>query len=76
MKRVETIYDQTKVRRVIVFARDDGSFGFQEERFSDDPMENAWLPFGRYSITRCDTAARALAEARARISWLGHAQPA
>jgi hypothetical protein len=70
MTTVQTISDETQKRRVIVFRRDDGSFGFEEERIPDKPLETAWIPFGRYSGCRCDTAERALVEARRRVAWL------
>jgi hypothetical protein len=70
MTTVQTITGETEKRRVIVFRRDDGSFGFDEERFSDEPLEMAWIPFGRYSVCRCDTVERALVEARSRVAWL------
>jgi hypothetical protein len=66
MNAIHTIYDDTKKRRVIVFQRDNGSFGFEEQRFSNEPLEMAWIPFGRYSLSLCDTSERALAEARGR----------
>ena len=72
MTTVRTIADETRKRRLIVFRRDDGSFGFEEEWFSDEPLEMSWIPFGRYSVCRCDTEERALAEARSRVGWLAH----
>ena len=68
MKTVQTIYDDSKKRRVIIFQRDDGTFGFDAEHFSDEPLEMAWLPSGFNSF--CDTAERALSEARGRVDWL------
>jgi hypothetical protein len=68
MKTLETIYDASRKRRVIIFQRDDGSFGFDEERFSDEPLEMAWLPYDR--DCRCDSVERALSEARGRVPWL------
>ncbi len=70
MTTIETIYDDAKKRRVVLFCREDGSFGFSEERFSDEPLEQAWIPAGRYSACRCDTIERVLPEARGRVSWL------
>lgn len=70
MTTIQTIYDDAKKRRVVIFQRDDGSFGFSEERFADEPQEQAWIPVGRYSTSHCDTAAGALGEARDRVSWL------
>ena len=69
MKPVQTIYDDSKKRRVVIFQRDDGSFGFEEQRFSDEPLEMAWIPFGRRDC-HCDTVERALVEVRGRIDWL------
>jgi hypothetical protein len=68
MKTLQTIYDDSGKRRVVIFQRDDGSFGFDAEHFSDEPLEMAWLPSGFDS--RCDTAERALVEARGRVGWL------
>lgn len=70
MTTVRTIYDVAKKRRVVIFQGEDGSFGFEEQRFSDEPLEMCWIPFGRYSVCYCDTAERALVEARGRVSWL------
>ncbi len=64
----QTIYSDCRKRRVIIFQRNDGSFGFDEEHFSDEPLEMAWLQAGYDS--RCDTAERALGEARGRVGWL------
>jgi hypothetical protein len=74
MKTVQTIYDDAKKRRVVIFMRDDGSFGFEEQWFSDDPQEMAWCPFGRppRPNCHCDTEERAVFEARGRIDWLIH----
>jgi hypothetical protein len=68
MKTIQTIYDGSRKRRVVIFQRDDGSFGFDAEHFFDDPLEMAWLQSGFDS--RCDTAERALVEARGRVRWL------
>ena len=55
---------------MVIFERDDdGSFGFEHQRFSEEPLEMAWVPVGR-SDCRCDTSDRTLEEARGRISWL------
>ena len=68
MKTIQTIYDASRKRRVVIFQQDNGSFGFDAEHFSDEPLEMAWLKSGFDS--RCDTAERALVEARGRVSWL------
>jgi hypothetical protein len=72
MKTVQTIYDAAKKRRVEIFERDDGSFGFEEQRFSDEPLEMAWIPVGKppRPNCHCDTEERAVFEARGRIDWL------
>ena len=68
VKTLQTIYDNSGKRRVIIFQRDDGSFGFDAEHLSDELLEMAWLP-SRFD-SHCDTAERALAEARGRVQWL------
>ena len=63
-----SLYSRDGLRRVDIFQRPDGTFGFEELRF--DAALDAWVPFGRYSTAFVDTAERALAEARGRIGWL------
>ncbi|MEX0611074.1 MAG: hypothetical protein WD738_16210 [Pirellulales bacterium] len=65
------IYDETKKWRVRIFQAPNGSYGFVEEVFSDDPFELCWLPItaGR-SHPVCDTVETALREAHGRIDWL------
>ncbi len=53
MKTIQTITEDPGKRRVVIFQRDDGSFGFEAEYFSDDRPEMAWLPSG--SGSRCGT---------------------
>lgn len=65
---VKTIHNPQGNRRVELFQRRDGTFGFQEWAYAAD--EGAWLPFGRYSIAVIDTLERAEQEARGRIAWL------
>lgn len=70
MTTVQTLYDEDHKRRLIVFQRDDSTFGFREERFSDEPMEMAWIALSLDSACRCDTVERVLTEARGRVPWL------
>ena len=70
MTILQTIEFNDQKRRVVVFRRDDGSFGFEEQRFLLNPLEKAWLPLGEHSDARFDTAERALIEARKRVPWL------
>jgi hypothetical protein len=75
MTTVQTIYDEAKKRRVIILQRPDGSFQFEEQRFSDEPLEMCWIPFGIYAVCHSDTAERALSEARGRVAWLSGSVP-
>ena len=72
---IKTIFSTDRVRKVELFRRSDGTFGFEEWRFDSD--EDTWLPFGRRSLAICDSADKAEYEARDRIEWLsgggGHA---
>ena len=57
-------------RKVQVFRRDDGSFGFESFRFSEEPLEMSWIPYGRYSRCFAPSAEIAEREARGRVEWL------
>ena len=57
-------------RKLQVFRRDDGSFGFESLRFSEEPLEMCWIPDGRFSECFAPTADVAELEARGRIDWL------
>jgi hypothetical protein len=72
MKTVQVIYDDSKKRRVVIFEHIDGMFGFEEQRFSDEPLEMNWVPVGKSPRPNCfcDSAERASFEARGRIDWL------
>jgi hypothetical protein len=65
------IYNADKTKRVRIFQSSDGSFRFEEETYSHEPLERCWLPItkGR-SIAVCDSFEIALREARGRIDWL------
>jgi hypothetical protein len=57
-------------RCVDIFARPDGTFGFEE--FRRDPEDGGtWTPIAFYSGQDYGTEAEALAAARARVPWLG-----
>jgi hypothetical protein len=66
---VETIYDSGKKRRVTIFQHGDGTFGFPEDHFSEDPLERAWVS-KRIPGSRCESLEVARREAFSRISWL------
>ncbi len=72
MKTVLTIYDVTMERRVVVFRCDDGLFGFEEQRFSREPLEMTWIPVGKppHPSCHCDTPEQASLAARGHIHWL------
>ncbi len=52
-----------------IFRRDSGTFGFTVLRWSDDPLERCWLPFGRFSECFAPDAEAAIAEAKSRVEW-------
>jgi hypothetical protein len=56
-------------RCVDLFARPDGTFGFEEFRRDPEDM-GAWTPVAYYSIRKFDTEAEALAAARDIVPWL------
>jgi hypothetical protein len=56
-------------RCVDIFARPDGTFGFEEFRRDPEDM-GAWTPVAYYSERAFATEANALAAARAAVPWL------
>ncbi|QEX15686.1 hypothetical protein FRZ44_09730 [Hypericibacter terrae] len=72
---INTIYDRDGKRRVIIFRRDDGTYGFEEERFSDEPLEMAWIRLRKYTASLFASAIDAERDARGRVEWLGNSSP-
>lgn len=67
---IDTLVHASGRFRVIIFQREDGSFGFEDQKFSDEPQEQCWIERGRYSENFSDSAERATSEARGRVDWL------
>jgi hypothetical protein len=67
---VEELVARDGKRKVQVFRRADGTFGFESLRFSEDPQEMSWVPQGRLSLCIAVSAEVAEREARARVDWL------
>ena len=56
--------------KVQIFRRDAGTFGFDQWRFSDEPREHCWIPFGHFSECVAPDPQTAEQEARDRVDWL------
>jgi hypothetical protein len=69
MTTIKILYDDEGKRRVIIYQRAKGTFGFEKEYFSDDEFEHCWMPCGG-GFSFCDTFETALREARGRVNWL------
>jgi hypothetical protein len=67
---VSEILSPDGMRKVEIFRRADGTFGFESLKFSDDPNEMCWIPFGRFSECVTPDVHTAEAEARGRVDWL------
>jgi hypothetical protein len=67
-KQINVLYHDEQTRKVVIFQREDGNYGFEEFRFG--VKEQAWFPVGRYSEAFVESSESALREARARITWL------
>ncbi len=57
------------------FRRSEGSFGentfgFEEQYFSDEPLERCWCPLSQVPLSFCETEEIAVREAHARVVWL------
>ena len=55
-------------RRVEIFERSNGTFGFEELSYSNE--EATWFPVGKYSVAIVDSVDAAVTEARGRVRWL------
>lgn len=74
MRVIREIHSKKRDRKVCIFQREDGSYGFEEWSFSDDPFENTWLPITRGATFAPDLEI-ALREAYGRVSWLAGNAP-
>ena len=67
---IRTIYSADRLKRVSVFRRDDGTFGFLEEYFSEAPREQCWVPKFQSTESFCPSENVALTEIFGRVEWL------
>jgi hypothetical protein len=65
---VRTLLRADGHRKVEVYQRPDGTYGFEELCFGEE--EQAWFPCVRHSVCFADTVDRAVEEAEGRVSWL------
>ena len=65
---VESIFNADRTRRVDIFERADGTFGFEELKFGEE--EQGWFPSGCYTVSFTGSVGDALREARGRVRWL------
>lgn len=65
---VHPIWNAKRTRRVEVFQRGNGQFGFEE--FTYGIEEQSWFPYGRRSESFTDSLEDAIREARDRVSWV------
>lgn len=69
-----SINSDYETRRIDVFARAYGSYGFEE--FRRDPEDpRGWFPIGGFMNSRFTEPEQALARARASINWLASENP-
>ena len=61
--------------RVVLFRRDDGSFGFSVQKLAAESEPDVWIPIGRYSECFASDAGAAESEARERVAWLAGPLP-
>jgi hypothetical protein len=74
-QEVRQVLSSSGKERVIIYRRENGTFGFEEERWSSDPNEQCWISFGNYSYCICGSEEEAIREALGRVSWLSERQP-
>jgi hypothetical protein len=64
----QTFVRSDGARKVEIFQRDDGTFGFEELKFGQD--ESTWFPVGKYSVAIVDSLDDTVKEAKGRVPWL------
>jgi hypothetical protein len=67
---IKEIVSRDGRRKVVIFRRDDGSYGFESLQFSDVPEELCWIPSGKFSACHVADETTAETEARGRVEWL------
>jgi hypothetical protein len=69
MRKVErTFWNKDGTRKVEIYRRPDGTFGFEELKYGQE--EQSWFPVGMYSFAVVDSLEHAIKEAESRVSWL------
>jgi hypothetical protein len=68
MEVIETLTNRANTRKVEIYRRQDGTFGFEALKFAKE--EDVWIPYGNYSFCICSSAQDAKSEAIGRIEWL------
>ncbi|MBD5779816.1 hypothetical protein IEN85_09955 [Pelagicoccus sp. NFK12] len=64
---VRSIFGSDKTRKIEIFRRDDGSYGFEDMKFVE---EGFWAPIGKYSQCFAETEEIAEKEAKDRVAWM------
>jgi hypothetical protein len=67
---VDTIYNRDQSRRVVIFRRDDGSFGYEDQFYCDETGYDCWLPWSQPG-SRFATQDIAWREALSQGEWAG-----
>lgn len=65
---MKTILSADGLRKIEIFRRSDGAYGFEGYRLSRDPLEGCWLPYGFHGCRAADVVI-AEREAMARVDW-------
>lgn len=68
-KVLESLHNPTADRCVDVFAREDGTFGFEEFR-RDHEEGGGWFSLHRYAHQIFHSRGQALAKAKSTVEWL------
>ena len=66
---IESIYDDTRNRRVVIFRRPSGTFGYREEKYYETEAAEGWASLsGR--VCHWDTLETAKREIPNNVAWL------
>jgi hypothetical protein len=67
---VDQILDNYGFRRVVIIERKNGTFGFEEQRWSDAVGQEFWIRLPQRQVSVCDSKESAELQARRSVSWL------
>ena len=67
---VRVLQDSEGKRRVRIFRCNTGTYYFEDEYFSEHPLERCWIPIRGGAVGFYDSEQTALRKVKANVDWL------